>query len=213
MGGLVVLIFAGILAVAMLSSQAPGASASPTSQQQVLAAYQTKCSLGTAGAKAAGYVGLYAVYGTSTVTPSRTPRPLYVAPSQTPTPSQTIDAAINLIFQDTYTPTATPTSYTLMLGNIEDGKTVFDGKAGCSTCHDTSAENLPLVGPSLAHVALVGAVRVPELSLERYLYESIEYPDAYVAPGYSAGVMPRNYQQKLSNQELIDVVDYLMTLK
>jgi cytochrome c1 len=44
-----------------------------------------------------------------------------------------------------------------------------------------------------------------------YLYESIAYPQAHMVEGYQGNIMPGNYKQRLSSQELADLVAFLMT--
>ena len=51
----------------------------------------------------------------------------------------------------------------------------------------------------------------PGYSAEMYLYESIVDPGAFAAEGQRAGIMPANFGQRMSDQELADLVAYLMT--
>ena len=48
---------------------------------------------------------------------------------------------------------------------------------------------------------------------EEYLRESILDPDAYLAGNFQDGLMSREYPKVLSEQQLADVIAYLMTLK
>jgi mono/diheme cytochrome c family protein len=48
-------------------------------------------------------------------------------------------------------------------------------------------------------------------SPEQYLVESITYPNEYVVEGYASGVMPGNYGEQLSVQDLADITAYLRT--
>jgi len=47
----------------------------------------------------------------------------------------------------------------------------------------------------------------------QYLFEAIVLPNAYIVPGYAQGIMPANYGQTLSDQDLADLIAYLLTLK
>ena len=88
-------------------------------------------------------------------------------------------------------------------GNAENGKTVFNGAGACSGCHSVEPGQV-LVGPSLAGVGADGAAE---------LHESIVEPDAKITEGFTAGVMPKDYGEKLSDEQLNDLVAYLLTLK
>jgi hypothetical protein len=46
-------------------------------------------------------------------------------------------------------------------------------------------------------------------TLEHYLIESILVPNAYVAPGFAPNAMPQNFGQRITGQELADLVAYL----
>jgi len=83
---------------------------------------------------------------------------------------------------------------------------------GCVTCHSLEMGKT-LVGPSHAGIATKAASVVPGMSAEDYLRESIVTPDAHVTDGFTAGVMYQNYSKDLTEQEINDLVAYLMTLK
>lgn len=83
---------------------------------------------------------------------------------------------------------------------------------GCATCHSLDPGKT-LVGPSHAGIATRAASAVPGKSAEDYLRESIVTPDAHVTEGFTAGIMYQNYGKDLTEQEINDLVAYLMTLK
>ena len=88
-------------------------------------------------------------------------------------------------------------------GNAENGKAVFNGDGGCSGCHSVQPGQV-MVGPSLAGIGTESA---------EALHESIVEPDAKITEGFTAGVMPKDYGEKLSDEQLNDLVAYLLTLK
>lgn len=108
-------------------------------------------------------------------------------------------------------------------GNVEAGKKLFNepvltGSPGCVTCHSLE-KGKTLVGPSLGDIAAEAEadLKKPEYTgkaktIEEILKESILEPDVFVTAGFPAGVMPKTYN-KLSAQELNDLVAYLLTLK
>jgi mono/diheme cytochrome c family protein len=86
-------------------------------------------------------------------------------------------------------------------GSAEAGKAVFDGQ-GCGGCHTfTPAGAKGTVGPNLDE-ALKGKDA-------QFIRRSIVDPNAEVAPGFSAGVMPQDYEQKLTPKQLDDLVAFL----
>ncbi len=97
-------------------------------------------------------------------------------------------------------------------GDPARGKIVFNGVGTCTSCHDVSA-GIKIVGPSLKGVATRAGTRKPGLSAEAYLRESIKTPNAFVVPGFQPGLMPQNFAQILSTQQINDLIAYLMTLK
>jgi hypothetical protein len=74
------------------------------------------------------------------------------------------------------------------------------------------SEGTVLVGPSHYQVGTIAESRIPGMSAEAYLHESIRDTDAYLVEGFTAGLMP-NYDQDLSDQEVSDLVAYLLTLR
>jgi len=107
------------------------------------------------------------------------------------------------------------------------GKALFNGEGGCAACHSVAAD-IALVGPSLAGVP-ARAVRTigtagytgHAKTAREYVGESIREPSAYVAeapPGriFAAGgqsLMPADYATRLTEQQVEDLVEYLMTLR
>lgn len=84
---------------------------------------------------------------------------------------------------------------------------------GCATCHEASISNVfRPVGPSLDQAAPVGAKRVPGMSAEDYLRQSITDPGAFLVPGYPDS-MPRGIADALSPGDLAALVAYLASLK
>jgi cytochrome c553 len=83
---------------------------------------------------------------------------------------------------------------------------------GCITCHSLEAD-VVLVGPSHVGVATRAETAVSGQSAEAYLRESIVDPNAHVTEGFTEGVMYQNYGSDLSEQEISDLVAYLLTQK
>ena len=84
---------------------------------------------------------------------------------------------------------------------------------GCATCHEASISNLfRPVGPPLDRVGQLGGQRVPGMSAEDYLRQSIADPGSYLVPGYRDS-MPRGLGRDLSPEDLAALVAYLASLK
>jgi cytochrome c2 len=110
-------------------------------------------------------------------------------------------------------------------GNTDNGKKLFNepviasaGSPGCVTCHSLE-KGKTLVGPSLAGIATDAAGTVKEAdykgtakNADEWLRESILNPNVDVPEGFKPDLMPKTFN-KLSAQELNDLVAYLMTLK
>jgi len=104
-------------------------------------------------------------------------------------------------------------------GNAANGETLYKqtviGSAsapGCVTCHSLEPGTV-LVGPSHATIGAQAGSRVPGLTAEEYLRQSIKEPDAHVEDGFTAGVMYQNYATDLTDQQIDDLVAFLLTQK
>lgn len=48
---------------------------------------------------------------------------------------------------------------------------------------------------------------------EAFLVESVKSPDAKVAEGFSPGIMPRDFGQKLTDTDIASLVEYIKSLR
>ena len=78
----------------------------------------------------------------------------------------------------------------------------------CSACHEPP--NAGVIGPGHDDLAEAAAQRRAPLTAEAYIYESIIYPDRHIVDGYQAGVMPKNYATSISDEDLGDLIAYLL---
>jgi len=84
--------------------------------------------------------------------------------------------------------------------------------AGCRICHSlTKGEKI--IGPSFYGIADRAGERVPGLTAEEYLHQSIVEPNAFVVPGYPSGQMIQNFGQILTEEQIQDLIAFLMTQK
>ncbi|MEX2431248.1 MAG: cytochrome c [Dehalococcoidia bacterium] len=101
-------------------------------------------------------------------------------------------------------------------GDATEGEAIFTGQAGgvtpgCPTCHSVGQGDI--VGPDLEGVATRAQGREPGTSAEEYMRQSIVDPDAFVVPGFPQGVMPPVYGDQLDEEQLNNLVAYLMSLE
>ena len=86
-------------------------------------------------------------------------------------------------------------------GDPEAGKAVFD-EQGCGACHAfEAAGSTGTTGPDLDE-SLQGKDTA-------YVRESIVQPDAKIAEGFAPGVMPEDYGEKLSDEQIAGLVAFL----
>lgn len=85
-----------------------------------------------------------------------------------------------------------------------------NSRLGCGGCHYNASQGPNfdgtyerVVNERLTDPALAG------YTVEQYLVESILAPATYVVEGYNAGAMPGDFGQRMSAQDLADVVEYL----
>ncbi len=95
-----------------------------------------------------------------------------------------------------------PTTTTPVGGDLEKGKQIFMAQ-GCGGCHALSAAGTNgTTGPDLDEV-LKGKDAA-------FIRESIVDPDAQITEGFAPGLMPKDYGEKLSDQELNKLVAFLL---
>lgn len=87
---------------------------------------------------------------------------------------------------------------------------------GCVVCHSLESEVVK-VGPSHAGIAARAStiLQSPDYggeakTVEGYIRESILSPDVYVAEGFPSGLMYQDYGELLSEQDLADLVAFIM---
>jgi LSD1 subclass zinc finger protein len=99
-------------------------------------------------------------------------------------------------------------------GDASAGETLFKtggaSQVPCATCH--SVDGVTLVGPTLQGIGSKASERMEGISAEDYLHQSITQPSIYLVEGY-ADVMYKDYAERLSEEEINNLVAYLMTLE
>jgi cytochrome c oxidase subunit II len=95
------------------------------------------------------------------------------------------------------------------------GQAVFTGSAGCGACHTLAAASTTgTVGPNLdtrlkSDCALPASTKVRGATLQQCIRTAIVNPYAYLPAGYSAGIMPSNFGQRLTSDQIQALVNFL----
>ena len=102
------------------------------------------------------------------------------------------------------------------VGDAANGERLFNefqALAGfsCASCHtpDTQAR---LIGPGLLGIGEAAATRVDGQNAIEYLRNSIIKPSDFVVETYTDALMPQNFEQLFSEQDINDLIAYLLSL-
>jgi cytochrome c553 len=106
-------------------------------------------------------------------------------------------------------------------GDPANGKKLFDGDVAmadtrapaCATCHALDPGMDTGSGQSLSNIGNRAGASVAGQPAEEYLRVAIVDPDAFLSGGYQEGIMYRGYAQALTDQQISDLVAYMLTLK
>lgn len=166
--------------------------------------------------------------GEAASAPTTAPEATTVPPTETPippTPTFTAEPPTATAVPPTATTAAAsdPITVLVSLSNPDNGKQLFEmfyQEAGfaCATCHRVDSEE-QLVGPGLLNVGVRGGATghadhaQTDEAPERYIYNSIVDPSAFVVEGFPDNLMPQVYAELFTEQQIYDIVAYLMTLR
>jgi cytochrome c551/c552 len=89
---------------------------------------------------------------------------------------------------------------------------------GCGGCHTLGTISAGIVGPALTNIGTQAASREAGKSAEEYLKESILNPNAFISSQCPSGpcpesVMPSDWGAKLSEEQINDLVAFLLAQK
>ena len=82
----------------------------------------------------------------------------------------------------------------------------------CSTCHFVDSE-AQLIGPGQLNIGTRAETRVDGQNAVAYIYTSIVSPDAYLVDGFSAELMPENWADIYTDEDIFDIIAYMLTLE
>jgi cytochrome c oxidase subunit 2 len=92
---------------------------------------------------------------------------------------------------------------------------VFTGAAGCGGCHTLAAAGATgTIGPNLdqrlrSDCATAASKKVRGATLTQCIQTAITKPYAYLPAGYSAGIMPSDFGQRLTSDQIRALVSFL----
>jgi mono/diheme cytochrome c family protein len=148
-------------------------------------------------------VGHYTSLGSSTTTVVHTVSLGVTTGSPTTAAATTTSAAT--------TSAGTTTSAAGGGGSVAAGKAVFAAN-NCAGCHTFKPANATgTIGPNLDTAPASDAKADNNMNLAAFIKESITKPDAYIAKGYSKGIMPGTFGSSLSSKQLNDLVAFLVS--
>lgn len=106
-------------------------------------------------------------------------------------------------------------------GDPERGQELAEGGLGCAGCHILSATGPPWEGgPEQPGVGARGEQRIQQENYtgeaetaEQYLIESVVRTDAHVVEGFQPGIMPPDFGDRLTAQDLADLIAYMNTFR
>ena len=166
------------------------------------------------------------------IAPTFTPTNTTVPPTATNTSQPTATVAPTNTVPATEAPTTAPTAVPATEvpaqtggteGDATTGQTIFttahtlpDGAQwSCSSCHSVTPDEMVLIGPGLYNVSVRSQTYGLDLTPEDYIHNSIVNPQDFLAPHPAGGTWPLqmpDWSETLSEQEISDVIAYLMTL-
>jgi mono/diheme cytochrome c family protein len=104
------------------------------------------------------------------------------------------------------------------VGDIAAGKKLFDeplaempDSVSCTSCHSLDGKDSPWA-PGLAGISAVAADRVGGMSAVDYLAQSITDPFAFLVDGEWPFAMPPRYTDALSEDQINNLIAFLLTL-
>ncbi len=113
--------------------------------------------------------------------------------------------------QTSGTTTATTTSGSGSGGNVAAGKTLF-ASSGCSSCHTfTPAGSNGTIGPNLDTAPAQDAKTDQNMALAAFVKQSIVDPNAYIAKGFTKGIMPTTFGSQLKSSQIDDLVAFILS--
>ncbi len=112
-------------------------------------------------------------------------------------------------------------SVQLPAGNADAGKALTEGALGCAACHVLAEIGPPWAGnDTMDPLAIRAATRFQQsdytgnaTSEEQYLLESVIQPQIFIVQGYDQVQMPADFGDRITLQNMADLLAYMLTFK
>ncbi|NJN68537.1 MAG: c-type cytochrome [Chloroflexaceae bacterium] len=113
-------------------------------------------------------------------------------------------------------------SFVVISEEAKAGRAIFYGEkeiesyVACIYCHQVDASDarrFALIGPDMTDIARQAETRVPGKSASEYLREAILDPNAHLSKGVPTDVMFTSYEKVLTEEEIDQLVAFLLTLQ
>ncbi len=110
------------------------------------------------------------------------------------------------------TPSTTPTTTSSGGGaSVAAGKALF-ASSGCASCHTFAPANSSgTIGPNLDTAPATDAKADGNMALAAFIKQSITDPSAYIAKGYTDGLMPKTFGTQLKSSQIDDLVAFILS--
>ena len=88
---------------------------------------------------------------------------------------------------------------------------ILGTQVGCVTCH--SLDDTTVLGPSLQDIGSTAQERIPGMSAEDYIRQSILEPNAFIIEGSTPNLMPPHYTDALTETQIDALITFLLAQK
>jgi len=117
-------------------------------------------------------------------------------------------------------PVGTDITKELPEGNAESGQAIAN-RLGCPACHIAApvgpawmpTADQPGIGERAGQRISQDDYTGAATTAEQYLFESVVQTNAYIVEGFAENVMPTTYSTALTDQDMADLIAYLLTIK
>lgn len=95
---------------------------------------------------------------------------------------------------------------------VARGRNVYNER-GCGGCHTVDGLSVGIVGPNLTHIGSIAETRISGMPAADYLRQSVLDPNAFVVEGFPSNVMPQNFNELITPEQLDDLIAFLLAQK
>lgn len=97
----------------------------------------------------------------------------------------------------------------LLYNNLEPSGT--GDMVACAGCHETAGTTAPMTEGTWTRWDEIHSLEAQfeGYTFAQYIAESLVHPDAYLVEDYLAGIMPNNFGERMTFQDIADIIAYL----